>query len=322
LGALITDGQSTPELKILERFGEAWFETTSLEIERTSTPIARITEARISDTVSISKDSNLILISAGEKLFTTSRANSGWTVPSPLLQDRYQPSRTAFTERFSTEAVLKAASANHAHTRIFTVHSLDQSLWLSIWEQTPGNFATPVWTKMSAYAINYVNSKKDVSIHSNSNGDHLVLAGWELSNDVGHTPVLWRYQIPTVSGAEATNNAELSVVDSLRFPFAAEISGVLRFSADDTLNQLVLGWQSMETATSAPDAALITYQFSATTMRWLPKLELPEVFPTFAKQSFVRSALLSPDGDTMIISIGAGQSLAGENRVGELVTLQ
>lgn len=322
LSALVTDEESPPELIILERFGEAWFETTTLEIGSSAAPSAIMSEARISDSVSISEDSNLILITTGEKLYTTARVNSGWTIPRLLQQDRLQPSPTAFTERFSTDAVLKAASANLAHTRLLTVHSLDQSLWLSIWEQTPTDSLTPNWNKISAYPISNVNSAKDISIHSNSKGDRVVIAGWELNNDVEHTPVMWRYEIPNESGIDTTISTELSVIDSLRFPFAAQSSAVLRFSADDALNQLVLGWQSMETATSTPDAALITYQFSAIAMRWLPKLELPEVFPTFAKQSFVRSALLSPDGEAMIISIGAGQSLAGENRVGEMVTLQ
>jgi hypothetical protein len=322
VGALVTDGQSASYLKIWERFGEAWFETTSLEIGSPSTLVASHSEAIISDTISISEDSNLILISLGEKLFTTVWARSGWTTPSLLQQDQYQPLRTAFTERFSTEGILKAASANLAHTRIFTIHSLDQSLWLSVWEQTPINFATPSWNKISAYAINNINSGKDVSIHSDSSGDRVVIAGWELNNDVEHTPVLWRYEIPSVSGVDTKNSAELSVIDSIRFPFTAQDSAVLRFSADGTLNQLVLGWQSEGTATSTPYAALIAYRYSTTAMRWLPKLELPEAIPTFAKQSFVRSALLSADGEVMIISIEAGHSLAGENRVGELVTLQ
>jgi hypothetical protein len=322
MSALVADGKSNLELKIIERFGEAWFETTSLELDRTTKASASNLEVRTSDTLSISKDSNLILISTRNELFTTTRTRTGWTALSLLQQEQYQPSHPAFTKRFTTEAVLKTASANHTHTRLFTVHSLDQSLWLSVWEQTTADSATPTWNKTSAYEINNINSMKDVSIHSNSSGDRLVLAGWELNNDVERTPVLWRYQIPTVSALNATRNSELSVIDSLRFPFAAQSSAVLRFSADDSLNHVVLGWQSMLTATSAPDAALITYQFSATAMRWLPKLELPEVFPTFAKQSFVRSALLSPDGDTMTISIGAGQSLADENQVGELVTLQ
>lgn len=322
LGALVKDEQSRSELKILERFGEAWFETTTLEIGSPTATTANMSEARIPDTVSISENSNLILISTNEKLFTTARVNSGWTIPRLLQLERFQPSQTAFTERFSTDAVLKAASANLAHTRLLTVHALDQSLWLSVWEQTPTNSEAPVWRKISAYTINNVNSAKDVFIHSNSSGNRLVIAGWELNNDVEHTPVMWRYEIPSVSEIDTSVSTELSVIDSLRFPFAAQNSAILRFSADDALNQLVLGWQSMETATSTPDAALITYQFSTTAMRWLPKLELPEVFPTFAKQSFVRSALLSPDGEALIISIGAGQSLAGENRVGELVTLQ
>jgi hypothetical protein len=322
VGALLTDGQNTSYIKLLERFGEAWFETTSLEIGSASTPATSISEAIFSDAISISKNSNQILISLGEKLFTAFRASSGWTVPSRLQQNQYQPLRIAFTERFSTQSLLKAVSANLAHTRLFTVHSLDQSLWLSVWEQTALNFATPVWNKISAFAIDNINSGKDVSIQSDSSGDRVVIAGWELNGDVEHTPVLWRYEIPSVSGVAVANSAELSVIDSIRFPFTAQDSAVLRFSADDTLNQLVLGWQNEETATGTPDAALITYKFSTTAMRWLPKLELPEAFPTFAKQSFVRSTLISPDGETMIISIGAGQSLAGENIVGELVMLQ
>lgn len=322
LSALVSDGQGIAELKIIERFGEGWFETTSLVLEGVTNTIANEVNDEILDSLSISEDGNLILISTKNNLFTSSRTTVGWTAPNRLQANQFQPLRPAFTERFSNEATLKSVSANHAHTRLFTAHSLDQSLWLSVWEQLPGSSATPVWNKTSAYAINNVDSAKEVSIQSDSRGDRLVLAGWELNNNVEHTPVLWRYQIPSVLAFNETSNEELSVIDSLRFPFAAIDAAVLHFSADDALNNVVLGWQSLESGTSEPDAVLINYQYSTTAMRWLTKLELPEMFPTFAKQSLIRSALLSPDGSTMIISIGAGQSPTGENRVGELVALQ
>ena len=322
LSALVSDDQGTAELKIIERFGEGWFETTSLELEGTANSIANELNDENTNSLSISEDSNLILISTRNNLFTSSRATTGWTAPSRIQANHFESIRPAFSERFSNEAELKSVSSNHAHTRLFTVHTFDQSLWLSVWEQLPGSSATPIWNKTSAYAINNVDSAKEVSIQSDSSGDRLLLAGWELSNNVEHTPVLWRYQIPPASTLNATANEELSVVDSLRFPFAANDAAVLHFSADDALNNLVLGWQSMESGTSEPDAVLINYQYSPTAMRWLTKLELPEVFPTFAKQSLIRSALLSPDGSAMIISIGAEQFPAGENRVGELLALQ
>lgn len=323
LAALITDENNTPELKIIERFGEAWFESSSQTLAGASmldgnTPELEL-PSQVSVSMAISENSNQMLLSIGEDIFTTYRSLSGWAVPRLLQQEHYQPLSIAFTERFSTEAVFKAISANSTHTRLFTVHSFDQSLWLGVWEQATEESATPVWNKISAFAINNVNSEKEVSIHSDSNGDQLLIAGWEINNDIKHTPVLWRYEIPAQPTAGAPSNTELSVVDSLRFPFAATNSAQLRFSADDSLNQIVIGWQNFESTDTAPDAALITYKFSQSAMRWLPKLELPEVFPTFAKQSFVRSALLSADGESMIISIAAGQSLAGENKVGELM---
>ena len=322
LAALVTDEQSVQELNILERFGEAWFKTTTLDIVNTTVPTPNESDVGMSNGLSISADSNRMLLTVSGRTFTTYRSESGWETPSLLQKNQYHPSNTAFTERFSTQAVLKDSVANAAHSRLFTLHSLDQRLWLSIWENTAERSEIPIWNKFSAYGIDNVNAARDVSIHSDSNGERLALAGWELNNGVKHTPVIWHYQIPSLSTNTTTNSTELSVINSIRFPFSAEDSAQLRFSADDSLNRLVLGWQDQETSTNAPDAALISYQFSASAMRWLPKLELPEVFPTFAKHAYVRSALLSPDGEALIMSIAAGQSLTGDNHVGELLALQ
>lgn len=322
LCALVVDGNSTSELKIIERFGEAWFETTSLDVETQAGPIATMQDANVSNTLSISGNSELILVSSNNRLFTTSRSTTGWTALSVLQQEQYQSSPVAFTERFHTQAVLKSVSANQAHTRLFTVHSFDQSLWLSVWQQTAASSDTAIWSKISAHALTALRSDKEASVRSSASGDRVVLAGWELNNDEKNTAVLWHYQAPMVTSLNTSHDKQLSVIDSLRFPIAAQDSARLRFSADDSLEQLALGWQNPHTAPNKPDAALINYRYSAPAMRWLPKLELPEVFPTVAKQSFVRSTLLSPDGDTMTISMGAGQSLTNENRVGELIILR
>jgi len=322
LSALVSDDQGASELKIIERFGEGWVETTSLDLEETATITTNAAVTNNTNTLSISENSNLILISNNNSLFTTARTPQGWSEASLLLQSQNQPLRSAFSERFAAEAVLKTVAANAGLTRLFTAHSLDQNLWLSVWEKAPGGSALPTWTRISAYQINNINATKSVFMHSDSVGDQLVLAGWELNNDVNNTPVIWRYQIPNVTTLNASATSELSVIDSIRFPFSTQDSATLQFSADSALNNLVLGWQNTNTTSDTADAALISYQSSATARRWQTKLELPEVFPNFAKQGFVQSALLSANGNTMVISIGAGESQTEENRVGELITMQ
>ena len=317
LAALVLNDTSTPILKILERFGETWLETASLPITADIDAPETLPKAGSANSLSISENSNLMLIGVNSKAYTSYRSTSGWTLPTQLQHTEFQPLSVAFTEPFAKLAVLKAISSNLSHSRLISIHSFEQNLWISVWQQASEHTEAPVWHKMSAYAINNIDSTKDVSIHSDSSGERIVLAGWELNNSDKNTPVMWRYQIPDTNVTEPDNTAELSVIDSIRFPFSTENDARLCFSADDALERVALGWQRID---DERESSLMTYQFSSTAKRWLPKLELPDAFPKFAQQAYIRSALLSPNGEVMIIS--AGQFPTNANPINELLALQ
>lgn len=252
----------------------------------------------------------------------TTRATSGWTTPTPLHHSEYDSLNDTFDSRFSTSSVFKAASANGAHTRIFTVHTRNRNLLLSVWENSSENSLLPIWTRVTTYPIDNVDSTRDVSIKSNTLGNRIVLAGWEINKQLEHTPVLWRYEIPSTIEADEAHTTQLTVIDSIRFPHTAPSSAVLHFSANASLDKLALGWQQGSSATHSSDSALITYQYSSTSMRWFAKLDLREAFPTPETPLLLRSVRLSPDGETMAFGTLAGGSITDINRVGGLVILR
>lgn len=313
------NGLNSPEIRLLERLGEGWFETDSIHLNDLSGDPVMSQAAHHDNPVQLSDDGNRILLGLENQAYTFVQTSLGWSSATLLEHNSIESWNEAFNARFINESVLKSISANGSLNRIFLAHKIDQSLWLSIWQLQSDSENSQTWEKTAAYPINAIAPDNELLVRSNLDGTQIFVAGWEDSLSTDRTPVAWRYQLPQMD--LGTTGTTLNSLDSIRFPPTNDTSASIRFSSDSALSQVVLGWQSTELESASPDAALTTYSYSEDTMRWVPKLELPEVYPTFAKQAFVRSTQISADASALIISIAAGNSLSSENRVGEVLSL-
>ena len=308
----------TPEIKILERLGEGWFETNTMVLSGIERTFGDTKAVELERPIIISDNGSRMLVNIEHQAYTLYQTDIGWSAPELLTHTGITSWPDTFTDRVINDGVLKSMSASRSLDRIFLAHSIDQSLWLSTWQVQPTSISDPTWEKTAAYPINAIATDNELKMSSNRTGDNIIIAGWESLDNTDRTPVAWRYQLPDSSAASV--GTSLNSLDSIRFPPTQDPTASIRFSSNDELNQVVLGWQGMAADSNGHDAALMTYTYSSESMRWIPKLELPEVYPTFAKQAFVRSTELSHDGSALMISISAGNSLSSENRVGEIVS--
>ena len=313
------NGLDAPEIKILERLGEGWFETSTIELSGIDQTSDSNTVLELERPLIISENGSRLLVNIAQQAYTLYQTDMGWSSPELLAHANIVSWPDTFTDRVIDNGVLKSMSASRSLDRIFLAHSIDQSLWLSTWHVQSTTAPTPTWEKTAAYPISAIAHDNELKMSSNRTGDQIIIAGWEAVEGADLTPVAWRYQLPDSS--ETSVSTSLDSLDSIRFPPTQDTSASIRFSSNDELDQVVLGWQGTSDDSKGHDAALMSYTYSSESMRWIPKLELPEVYPTFAKQAFVRSTELSPDGSALLISISAGSSLSSENRVGEIAAL-
>lgn len=309
----------TPEIKILERLGEGWFETSTIALNGLEFNSDVVKAVELERPIIISDTGSRILVNIEQLAYTLNQTDQGWSAPELLAHTSIASWTDAFTDRVVNNGVLKSMSASRSLDRIFLTHSIDQSVWLSTWQVQSSTNSELVWEKTASYPINALASDKELKMSSDRTGENIIIAGWEAVTATDRTPVAWRYQLPDLTQASA--GTLLNSLDSIRFPPTQDVTASIRFSSNDKLDQVVLGWQGQSDESEGHDAALMTYVYGSESMRWIPKLELPEVYPTFAKQAFVRSTELSHEGNALIIGISAGNSLSTDNRVGEIVSL-
>ena len=333
LAAAITDNaqDNKADIRMLERLGESWVETTRTTIDSSllaSQPDypATLEPSVLDRSLLLSDDGDRLVAVVAGHVFVSQRTIQGWTEPTPLSNDDHSNASTPFTERFSQSASLRALAASGSLDTVFTLNELDEQVWVSVWQQTPVTGSNVGWQKTAAYRIDDLDANRDLRIQSHANGTQIAIAGWENNATLAPTPVMWRYDIsaannpPTDEGA--LSDAYLIATDSLRLaPVQTSVSRI-RFDADSSLTQIVLGWQGPVDSTMASDAALYTYRFDSTERRWISQLELPDALPTLAKQSFASLVRLSRDGSTLLYVSAAGQSLLPGNRVGEINILR
>lgn len=321
LAVLILHNNSldAPEIKLLERLGEGWIETNGIVLSSIDQTTGHNPAFQPDRPIIISDNGSRILVSIAQQAYTLYQTDIGWSSPELLAQAGILSGSNAFTAEAKNNGVLKSMSASRSLDHIFLAKSIDQSLWLSTWKIQSPTAPDPTWENTAAYPINAIASDSDLKISSNRAGDSIFIAGWEAMEGADRTPVAWRYQLPDSN--ETSVSTSLSSLDSIRFPPTQDTTASIRFSTNDELDQVVLGWQGTLDDSKSHDAALMTYTYSLESMRWIPKLELPEAYPTFAKHAFLKSTELSPDGSALLISICSGNSLSSENRVGEIATL-
>jgi len=320
--ALVHSSQNAIEnsVRIFERLGEAWLEhSLSLNTELRVALQNAQSDIEMENQVVLSEDGSQLLLTLNNSLYTTYADSSGWSSLILVKSSAFDDTVLPYSGQFHNDSILLSASANHSLSRLFTVKRMDQAIWLSIWNRAEVGSASPSYTNVAAYEISAFNTDREIIVKSNATGDKFTLAGWEPTSSEEQTPIMWRYQIPPELPPMTINGSSLMATDSLRFPDTAKDGYLLRFDTDNSLNAAVLGWQNEDGQFSAPDAAMLSYVFDVDVRRWIPKLDLPAVFPTLAKQSFLRTIRMSGDGQSLFISIPGGQSLSGNNLVGEVI---
>lgn len=338
LAVLISDPETEPsrDIRIIERLGEAWVETGALTVPTTATPAlspVATSAARSPATLAVSADGNRIFLSDQGVSWLYRRQSTNWS-DAHQLSLRHQPaedaqsatasSSPAFTARFDEQALLRASTTSPDMDRVYTLHSLDQTLWLSLWrpsvDASADASAEERWTKKDAWMVSGFAVDRGAAIQVEADGSRIVIAGWEPEPGSSglHTPILWRFEIPESTGA--TPSMPLDATDSLRMPPTEHAEPLIRLSADSTLNTLVLGWHTP--GELAPDASVSTYRYDDTLRRWLPLMELPEIAPTLAKSAFAELLVLSADGSTLIMGDGQGLHQTPADRAGVLMVLQ
>jgi len=324
---LIDDNQAntvpTISISLLERFGEAWIELSTPELVIPATTTGDMNETdEVPTAIHLSSDGDRLLISHQSRLYASSRSLSGWT-PLNLLNGSTDTQTLSEASSNATVALrtIEAVATDTNLQTIYTIETDNQSRWLSTWKAQDSSNDTN-WTQKASVELSGFAQNRDIEMQSNSDGSRLAIAGWEPATAGADTPIMWRYDIHGTDSDTAGYEFSINSIDSIRFPSTDAIGARLRFSADQSLSNVAMGWQSLIDAESAADSAMISYQFNPSISRWTPKLELPADFPTLAKQAFLRDLTLSPDGSTLLLTVEPGQSPGVNNRVGELIAFQ
>ncbi len=322
--AVAINSNNNTEVRIVERLGESWIETArwNHNVPFNSSDATELTQPPVSPehSLALSADGDELLIATSGELYSYQRDDIGWSQYQRFDQGGFTTS-SASDESLSISSDTAATVAfdiSDSMDRIFTLDTTDTGLWISVWQKTTDAMDTAVWRRIHGMNLLDLDPTRQLIVKSNSEGSLIAIAAWELATGLADTPVLWRYSVPEGMSVIAES---LTATDSLRIAPVQQAEASLRFDADNTLNNIVIGWQGPVDSTSASDASLLTYRYNDNTSRWISQLELPATISTLAKQAFAGLVRLSGNAQNLIIVSTAGQSLSGNNRVGEILSL-
>ena len=312
------DNATPDEIRILERLGEAWFQTESWSLkEDDDTRSSNATDtALLTDKTDLpghdlwlSSAGDTLLLHRDDRLYTAHRSDSGWSVP------RLQLDTEADAQASDTPLTVSASTVSSNASRAFTLVRHDDLTYLDIWTNIAGDGA---WQQTGHLLLNEFSAAHELALQTNAQGDQLLVAGWEEGGNSVRYPILWHYALTE----DATNDTlNLQALDSLRAPPTSLSPATLVFTADESLTLAVLGWQSTDEQGMA-DAAVSTWQYHASHRQWLSALELPEAIPTLAKQAFANGMLLSADGSTLMMTGHTRPGSASAPRINEVLILR
>lgn len=315
-------------IRILERLGEGWVETTAWPA--TTTPTMHDQEPLVGQSASdqpepvirLSSDGAQLLLHSDQTLLSYRQTESGWSdIPYPLFSKVTWGARDTGTD---TAARLMASAPDADFSRVFTLVEENQQLYVGVW--TP-SADTRSWQRRSIFPIQGPSPNAALSIVSDPSGSSVIVAGWEDISSQRRAPEIRRYSVElSPTGTPSTPAFEFNETDSLRAPPTEHANPALIFTADASLTLIALGWHSDDTpnslSTRLPDAALSTYVYDAQARQWLSALELPESLPTLAKQSFGAEIVLSADGSTLLMTRNAGNTDSSAARVGDVLVMR
>ncbi len=322
-----TGNSNSAEIRILERLGETWLQTTSLPLPgEPATDSAGQTAfgqgidefADRDHSITVSAVGNELLLHSEDRLYTSRRTQAGWSTPQ-VLADMNSTNTTSAPE---LRPGLISSTVSRDFTRILALVQQNGSTYLNLWSIEP---ATDDWQQTAHLLLSDFSQKHELSLHANTQGDQLLIAGWEAGNRAERYPIMWRYALNQNSGTQsAAEGISLQALSSLRAPPTKEAQATLVFHASEWLTQVVLGWQLEDDPETGnmPDAAFSTWQYHPQSAQWLSNLELPEAIPTLAKQDFGREMVLSADGSTLIMAVDARRTQANGSGIGEVLILR
>lgn len=270
--------------------------------------------------IHLSSDGDRLLISHQNQLYSSTRNSSGWT-PLNLLNGSPEIQSLNGNDTIPTDGTIEAIATDASHEVIYSVETDNQLRWLSTWK-AQGSGRDLTWIKKASLVLTGFAHNRNIKMQSNTDGSRLAIAGWDPSTDNADTPIMWRYDVHEVNSETLGFDFSINTIDSIRFPSTDSTNANLRFSADQSLSSVAMGWQSEIIAESEADSAMITYKFHPENFRWTPKLELPADYPTLAKRAFLHDLTLSADGSTLFLTVEPGHSPDNNNRVGEIIAFQ
>lgn len=323
--AIAINNDTDTEIRIVERLGEGWIETAKWNHDVPSnsgkstglTPAPSVPSAH---SLALSANGDELLIATSGELYSYRRDDFEWS-QYQLFDNRGFTTSLAFDSSASASsdtAAIVAFDISDRMDRIFTLDAADNDLRISVWQKTTDAMDTAEWRRIHTMNLLELDPTRQLIVRSNSDGSRIAIAGWELAAANADTPVMRRYSVP--EGVSVITES-LTATDSLRIAPVQQAEASLRFDADNTLDNIVIGWQGPVDSTTASDASLLTYRYDDNTRQWISQLELPATISTLAKQTFAGLVRLSGNAESLIIVSPAGQSLSSNNRVGEILSL-
>ncbi len=285
LAALMVSDTAQPTIRIIERLGENWFTTSTLSAPE----LANVDPSR---KITLSDNGDALLLHTADNVLLFRRNQLAWNIETPVS--------------VTQNATIKAVTVNSQLNIVHVVTLENGQLWLSSHEHES------TWKNVGRRLIQGVNAHNEVSLHSNSEGSSIIVAGWDTVSIDQRSPVMWR--LNTSQDSENSQTTDVQIIDSISAPPTTDVMASLRFSASDDLNTVALGWQSL----TSESAELSTYTYLVNERQWHSALELPHQLTPLAKQAFAQTVLLSPDGKTLIMTTPVSNGSAPSNRVGEL----
>ena len=285
------ENEALHRVRIVERLGERWVPTTSFTSSVNGHQNASVA-------FDLSADGDSILLGTDTSL-TIYRQKDSWSQQSVLTpQD---------TGRFL------AASMNDDFTTLFAIEKHAEMLWLVSYQLVMTETGLDAgWVETHRSTIQGINSSDSVLLQASADATSLIIAGWEQAALDERIPTLWRYRVH--SGAELSISAE----DSVQLMPVAQSDAALRFSASDTLDTVVLGWQSK----SGNSAVLNTFKYNDLQRQWRGALELPADIPALTEQGFAGDVRFSGDGTTLLLAVPANRTAPPYISVGELLAIR
>ncbi len=320
------DSNGNDEIRILERLGEAWFQTSRMMITDpgTTAPTSETADGATASghdqrphSLQLSANGTGLLLQSNGLLHTSRRTESGWTSPQ-LLVDQGSDDGSAAS---LSGAVSVSSTSNADFTRILSLVQQDSASHVELRTAEQGS---GLWQLRARIPLSDFSSDHEIFMRSNASGDELLIAGWEAGDRTERYPILWRYSVIfDTAPSDSPNSVTLQANSSLRATPTVHAGATLAFNANDSLDMAVLGWQLAEDPTSGtlPDAAVSTWKYHQPG-QWLTALELPEAIPVLAKQAFADDVFLSADGSTLMLVSRVRRTLSTGNDIAEVMVLR